>query len=55
MEEPMDKTYWTPNDESDRKARQYLAKVNHAPYATIILLSLILLFVFAGLILIGSF
>jgi hypothetical protein len=55
MEEPMDKTYWTPNEESDRKARRYFEKVNHAPYATIILLSTTLLFVFAGFILIGSF
>jgi hypothetical protein len=55
MEEPMDKTYWTPNEESDRKARQYFEKINHAPYATIILLSVTLLFVFAGFILIGSF
>lgn len=51
----MNKAYWTPTDENDRKARKYLEKINHAPYATIILLSLSLLFVFAGFILIGSF
>jgi uncharacterized protein (UPF0248 family) len=55
MEEIMDKIFWTPNDESDKKARRYLEKINHAPYATIALALLSLLVVFSGLILIGSF
>jgi hypothetical protein len=51
----MDKTYWTPNDESDRKARRYLEKINHAPYGRIVLLLLGFLVVFTGLVLLGSF
>lgn len=51
----MDNTFWTPNKQRDKKEKQYLDKINHAPYATIVLLLLSLLVLFSGLILVGSF
>jgi Fe2+ transport system protein B len=51
----MDNTFWTPDEKKDKKAKQYLDKINHSPYLTITLIVLSLFLVFTGLILMGSF
>jgi hypothetical protein len=51
----MDNTFFTPENEQDKKRKQYLDKINHAPYPTILVTVLGLLIVFTGLVLVGSF
>lgn len=46
----MDKTF-----DHDKKKKQYLDKINHAPYGSIVLVLLGVLIVFTGLVLVGSF
>jgi hypothetical protein len=51
----MDNTFFTPDNGPDKKKKQYLDKINHAPYPTILVMVLGLLIVFTGLVLVGSF
>jgi hypothetical protein len=51
----MDDTNFTPNTEKDDKAREYIEKVNHAPYPTIALVLCGGLIVLSGFFLLGSF
>jgi hypothetical protein len=51
----MDNTFWAPDNDRDKKKKQYLDKINHAPYATILVAVLGLLILFTGLVLVGSF
>jgi hypothetical protein len=51
----MDNTFFTPDDDHDKKKKQYLEKINHAPYPTILVTVLGLLIIFTGLVLVGSF
>jgi hypothetical protein len=46
---------WTPNENQDRKVKQYLDQVNHAPYASIVLLSAVLFCLLTAVILFGTF
>jgi hypothetical protein len=51
----MNNTFFTPDDNRDQKRKQYLDKINHAPYPTILVMVLGLLIIFTGLVLVGSF
>lgn len=51
----MDDTNFTPNTEKDKKAKEYIEKVNHAPYPTIVLVLFGGLIVLCGFLLVGSF
>jgi hypothetical protein len=51
----MDDTNYTPNTEEEKKAKNYLEKVNHAPYPTIALVLFGGLILLSGLFLAGSF
>jgi hypothetical protein len=51
----MDNTFFTPDNEQDKKKKQYLNKINHAPYPTILVMVVGLLIIFTGLVLVGSF
>jgi hypothetical protein len=51
----MDNMFWSSNPDRDKKRKQYLDKINHAPYGSIFLLFLGLLVAFTGLVLVGSF
>jgi hypothetical protein len=46
---------WTPDENQDKKAKQYLDKMNHAPYGPILLGSMLLFCLFTILILFGTF
>jgi hypothetical protein len=48
-------TFWNSNHDRDKKRKQYLDKINHAPYGSIFFLFLGLLVVFTGLVVVGSF
>jgi hypothetical protein len=51
----MDRTDWVPNTTKDKKEKAYFDRINHAPYLKIASIVLMLLVVFTGLILVGSF
>jgi hypothetical protein len=51
----MDDTSFTPDPEKDKKARDYIEKVNHAPYPTIALVLFGGLIILSGFFLVGSF
>jgi hypothetical protein len=46
---------WTPDEHQDKKAKQYLDKINHAPYVSILLGSMLIFLLFTTLILFGTF
>jgi hypothetical protein len=46
---------WTPNENRDKKVKQYLDKVNHAPYGAIVILSMVLFCLLTALVLFGTF
>jgi hypothetical protein len=51
----MDDTSFIPDPEKDKKEREYIEKVNHAPYPTIALVLFGTLIVISGFFLVGSF
>jgi hypothetical protein len=46
---------WTPDENRDKKVKQYLDKVNHAPYGAIVILSMVLFCLLTALVLFGTF
>ena len=46
---------WTPDESRDKKVKQYLDKINHAPYGVIIILSMVLFCLLTTLVLFGTF
>jgi hypothetical protein len=51
----MGRTDWVPDTTKDKKEKAYFDRINHAPYLKIASIVLMLLVVFTGLILVGSF
>jgi hypothetical protein len=51
----MDDENYTPNTEKEKKARNYLEKINQAPYPTVALVLFGGLILLSGLFLLGSF
>ena len=51
----MDNTSFTPDPEKDKKEREYIEKVNHAPYPTIALVLFGGLILICGFFVVGSF
>jgi hypothetical protein len=46
---------WIPDENRDKKVKQYLDKINHAPYGSIVLISIMLFCLLTALVLFGTF